>query len=114
MNRDVNSSSDAGPPAGPSRFAAFISYRHVEPDRRWAKWLYAALETYRVPAKLVEQRGILARVGRVFRDEEELPASADLSQEIDAGAAGVEVPDRDLLAAHAAEPAGEPGNPPLP
>jgi hypothetical protein len=36
------------------------------------------LETYRVPAKLVQQRGIPDRAGRVFRDEEELPASADL------------------------------------
>jgi tetratricopeptide (TPR) repeat protein len=64
-------------------YAAFISYRHAEVDRRWAKWAHRTLETYRVPAALVKQRGAPARVGRCFRDEEELPASADLSAEID-------------------------------
>lgn len=63
-------------------FGAFISYRHVEPDRTVAKWLHAALEAYRVPAPLVAQ-GIRPRLGRVFRDEEELAASADLSARID-------------------------------
>jgi WD40 repeat protein len=65
------------------RYDAFISYRHTEPDRRWARWLHAALETYRVPRRLVAERGIQPRIRRVFRDEEELPASADLSREID-------------------------------
>jgi WD40 repeat protein len=64
------------------RYSAFISYRHVEPDRKWAKWLHSALETYRVPSKLVA-RGIAPRIGNVFRDEEELPASADLKSEIE-------------------------------
>src|SRR4051812_6322427 len=64
------------------RYDAFISYRHLEPDRRWAKWLHRALETYRVPRRLVVQQGAAPRIGRIFRDEEELPASADLSQEI--------------------------------
>jgi MTH538 TIR-like domain (DUF1863) len=40
------------------------------------------LETYRVPKRLVAS-GIPGRVGRVFRDEEELSASADLSHRID-------------------------------
>lgn len=42
-------------PATPEtyRYDAFISYRHVEPDRGWAKWLHGALETYRVPKQLV-------------------------------------------------------------
>jgi len=34
------------------RYAAFISYRHVQPDRTWAEWLHTALETYRVPRNL--------------------------------------------------------------
>lgn len=63
-------------------FGAFISYRHVEPDRSVARWLHGALETYRVPAQLVAQ-GIRPRLGRVFRDEEELAASSDLSARID-------------------------------
>ena len=65
------------------RYAAFISYRHVEPDRSVATWLHRALETYRVPAKLAASVGIPRQIGRVFRDEEELPASADLSHEIE-------------------------------
>ena len=65
----------------PERFGAFISYRHIEPDRSVAGWLQAALETYRVPAGLVAA-GTKPRLGRAFRDEEELAASADLSQGI--------------------------------
>lgn len=64
------------------RYQAFISYRHAEADRRWAKWLHSALETYRIPKALrgnSPHRGI----GRIFRDEEELPASANLSREIE-------------------------------
>jgi hypothetical protein len=63
-------------------YTAFISYRHVDPDRRWAHWLHRSLETYRVPQRLVAA-GKPARVGRMFRDEEELSASADLSASID-------------------------------
>lgn len=65
------------------RYDAFISYRHVEPDRSWAKWLHGALETYRVPRQLVAE-GYPKRLTRVFRDEEELPANADLSSQITA------------------------------
>ena len=34
------------------RFDVFISYRHVENDRWWAKWLVRALETYKIPKEL--------------------------------------------------------------
>jgi WD40 repeat protein len=64
------------------RLVAFISYRHVEPDRTWARWLHASLERYRVPKRLVRQRDLPRRIGRVFRDEEELAASPDLSAAI--------------------------------
>ena len=63
------------------RYRAFISYRHVDPDRRWAKWLHAGLETYRIPGQLLTA-GDANRLGRIFRDEEELAASSDLSREI--------------------------------
>ncbi len=69
------------PEAAAYRYDAFISYRHVEPDRKWAKWLHGALETYRVPRELVA-KGFPKRLTRVFRDEEELPANADLSTQI--------------------------------
>jgi len=65
------------------RYAAMISYRHVNPDRRWAKWLHRALEAYRVPTHLCETHRCPRRIGRVFRDEEELAASSDLSANID-------------------------------
>src|SRR4051812_14751092 len=74
----------AAPAAEPAyRYAAFISYRHAPADRRWAMWLHRALESYHVPRRLQRARGLPPRVGRCFRDEEELAASADLPAEID-------------------------------
>src|SRR5215471_14241860 len=56
------------------RYRAFISYSHQ--DRAWADWLHRALETYRVPRRLVGRRteiGIIPkRIAPVFRDREEL------------------------------------------
>lgn len=68
----------------------FISYRHADnkqPGRQWATWLHQAIETYEVPADLVgsvNERGdtIPERIFPVFRDEEELPADADLASPI--------------------------------
>lgn len=64
------------------RFEAFISYRHGPPDGRWARWLHRALESYRIPALPSKPRDGQRRLKRVFRDEEELPASSNLSTEI--------------------------------
>lgn len=72
------------------QYHAFISYRHAdnkEQGRQWATWLHQAIETYEVPADLVGQengRGevIPARIYPIFRDEEELPANADLGKSI--------------------------------
>ena len=47
------------------RYDAFISYRHVEPDRKWAKWLHTALETYRVPRRMVRTKGVPSREGLI-------------------------------------------------
>jgi WD40 repeat protein len=83
-NRGFSSESEVGDrypavePRPSGEFSVFISYRHVEPDRTWAKWLHSALETYRVPRRLMQERGLPRRIGRVFRDEEELAASSDL------------------------------------
>src|ERR1700761_7804894 len=68
----------------------FISYRHAdnrEPGRQWASWLHHAIETYEVPHDLVgtkNDRGdiIPERIFPVFRDEEDLPADADLANPI--------------------------------
>src|SRR5262245_41301237 len=62
-------------------YDAFISYRHVDRDRKWASWLVSALETYRVP-KSLRRRGLPARIRKVFRDEDEIPASSDLNEQI--------------------------------
>jgi hypothetical protein len=72
-------SSPASP--SPARHDAFISYRHVDPDRKWAKWLHRRLEGYRTPRALVAA-GKPKRLKRVFRDEEELQASPNLSTTI--------------------------------
>lgn len=72
------------------KYHAFISYRHAdnkEQGRQWATWLHQAIETYEVPADLAGKengRGkkIPARIYPIFRDEEELPANADLGNSI--------------------------------
>jgi TIR domain/MTH538 TIR-like domain (DUF1863) len=62
------------------RYRAFLSYSHT--DKKWADWLHRALETYRVPYRLVGRDSrdgkIPARILPIFRDREELPGSADL------------------------------------
>ncbi len=63
------------------RYAAFISYRHVEPDQTWARWLHTSLETYCVPVTFRTDAAV-SRLGKVFRDTEELAAAADLRVEI--------------------------------
>ena len=62
-------------------YDAFISYRHVERDRVWAEWLIEALEGYRVP-KALQDRGLPPRLRKIFRDEDEVPASSDLNDQI--------------------------------
>jgi hypothetical protein len=76
--------------AAPRKYAVFISYRHAdnqEPGRHWATWLHHSLETYEVPADLIGKPNVHgeivpASLYPVFRDEEELPADADLSSNI--------------------------------
>lgn len=63
------------------KYTAFISYRHIEPDMTIAKKLHGMLETYRIPGNIKKQTGI-KKIGKVFRDEEELPLSRDLGNNI--------------------------------
>jgi tetratricopeptide (TPR) repeat protein len=69
-----------------SGYRAFISYSHA--DRRVVEWLHGALEGYRIPSKLVGELTPLgpvpARLGKFFRDRDELPAAGDLSAELKA------------------------------
>src|SRR5207249_4517924 len=72
------------------RYAIFLSYRHAdnrEQGRQWATWLHQVLEGYEIPADLVGTKNskgdsIPASLYPVFRDEEELPADADLTRNI--------------------------------
>src|SRR5437879_4742191 len=62
------------------KYWAFLSYSHT--DKKWGDWLHKALETYRVPRRLVGKESrdgkIPERLFPIFRDREELPVSADL------------------------------------
>ena len=71
-------------------FRAFVSYSHA--DAAIAQKLHRKIETYRLPQHLQADRidnQDNGRLGRIFRDREDLPAAQDLSV---AGAGG------DLLA----------------
>lgn len=57
-------------------FRAFLSYSHV--DKAAAQRLHRKLENYRLPGHL-RQTGANRRIGKVFRDREDLPAATDLS-----------------------------------
>ncbi len=62
------------------KYKAYISYSHC--DERWAKWLHRALESYRVPRKLVGTKSAVgkvpARIRPVFRDRDDLSSAGDL------------------------------------
>lgn len=60
------------------KYPGFISYSHH--DRKVAEWLHRALESYRVPKRLVGSPGqfgpVPTRLYPIFRDREELSAGA--------------------------------------
>jgi tetratricopeptide (TPR) repeat protein len=71
------------------KYRAFISYSHR--DSRWASWLHASLEKYRVPKALVgtvSARGeVPKRIAPIFRDRDELPSATDLGTLLNAALA---------------------------
>lgn len=66
------------------RFKAFVSYSHQ--DEPHAVWLHRALESYRVPRRLVGGKGqfgtVPDKLSPVFRDRDELSSATDLSEKI--------------------------------
>jgi len=68
-----------------ARYFAFISYSHA--DRRWADWLHRALETWRVPNRLIGQHTAAGAIPRrlypIFRDREELASATDLGRTVE-------------------------------
>jgi hypothetical protein len=72
-------SSDAGVDGGAEggdqyRYRAFVSYSRN--DETWARSLHRRLERFRIPRALRSTRA--KRLGRLFLDKDELPASSDL------------------------------------
>lgn len=66
------------------KYWAFISYS--QEDSAWGDWLHRAIERYRVPRRLVGTQGrdfpVPRRLFPVFRDRDELTASADLGGQL--------------------------------
>lgn len=62
------------------RFCAFISYSHT--DKKHARWLHRKIEAFRMPKALVGRTTAFGRVGRrlgkAFRDDEDLKGAANL------------------------------------
>ncbi len=66
------------------QYKAYISYSHL--DDRWASWLHRALESYRVPRKLVGTKTVVgevpSRIRPVFRDRDDLSSASDLGDTV--------------------------------
>jgi outer membrane protein assembly factor BamB len=62
-------------------YIAFISYRHRPLDKQAAEMIQRKIENYKVPREFRDRAGG-DRLGMVFRDEDELPASSSLSNSI--------------------------------
>ena len=62
-------------------YIAFISYRHCPLDSLVAKKLHRMIERFTIPTEL-RQNSNQSSLGYVFRDQDELPVSSDLSANI--------------------------------
>lgn len=74
------------------RFRAFVSYSHA--DATIAQKLHRKIETYRLPQRLRDRETYdpdNGRLGRIFRDREDLPAAEDLSESVKQALAGSQV-----------------------
>ena len=63
-------------------YDAFISYRHLTLDKAVAKKLHTLLETYKIPGSVQKTSG-KKKMGKIFRDEEELPLATSLNDNIE-------------------------------
>jgi tetratricopeptide (TPR) repeat protein len=77
-------SASAAPVVSGLPYRAFISYSHQ--DKAWADWLHKALETWRVPSRLVGTEtaaGVIPRrLNPIFRDRDELASAHDLGRKV--------------------------------
>jgi tetratricopeptide (TPR) repeat protein len=69
-----------GTPESNESFVAFISYSHR--DAVWARWVQRALERYRLPADFARAQGLERKLGKVFRDREELATGQNLDDHL--------------------------------
>lgn len=65
------------------RYEAFVSYSHSEGDSRVAWEIQRFIEGFSIPAPLRSKAG-RARLGKVFRDEDDLSASQELAHDLKA------------------------------
>ena len=61
-------------------YIAFISYRHLPLDKEVATQVHRLIERYQIPKEL--RKNGEKHLGLVFRDQDELPLSNDLTQDI--------------------------------
>ncbi len=57
-------------------YRAFISYS--QQDKAWGKRIHTWLETYRIPDGVAPDKAADRRLGRFFRDEEDMAAASDI------------------------------------
>ena len=83
MSRVIPSGTNGRPPQDNSmRYDAFISYRRTERDVAVAKEIQSSLEHFRVPKGIRSTSG-KEKIDRIFRDQEELEITSDLSRRIE-------------------------------
>lgn len=66
--------------SAPKHYKAFISYRHLPLDLKVARKLHKTIEHFVIPRYLRKDGN--KKIGYVFRDQDELPISSDLSGSI--------------------------------
>ena len=82
-----------------TRYNAFISYRHSPVDSKIAAEIQRRLERFSVPRSLRKKTG-KQKIGRIFRDKEELPITSDLNDDITEALANSDFSDCHLLSPH--------------
>jgi WD40 repeat protein len=68
------------------RYAGFISYS--QKDKRWARRIHRALETYRLPTGIAQEAAASKRLGRFFRDDDELAGEPSLGNALESALDG--------------------------
>jgi len=61
-------------------YRAFISYS--QQDKAWGRRIHTWLEAYRVPVGTLADISLPKRLGRFFRDDEDMPAAADIAETV--------------------------------